>query len=311
MNNFTSLYNKYRPNSIEDVVGHIEIVKSLEEKINNKSLPNVILISGPTGVGKTTIARIIAKSLNINDIDLIEVNERGIDTIRHIEKDVQSLPFFGSNKMYIFDESHRLTSEAQEALLKLSEDVPTYQYFIFCTTDPQGMKKALRDRCYSIKFDKLTDYNIKQIVEKVIESENLINIDTEVVDKIVKRSDGSARLSINLIESIYSLDKTDSIKVLDSVFIDEDSDTVIDLCRSLMYKNYDDFIKCYKKVNNNDPEQTRRVVLGYLHSCLLGSKNKNDIIKILNIMEPLRFSVVESGKAGLLYALVKGRLNEN
>ena len=131
-----SLYLQYRPIELSQLKGNADIVATLEGMLDNRtSCPHAFLLHGPTGCGKTTIGRIIASSLGCKDSDFTEVDSadfRGIDTIREIRKSSQFMPTHGDVRVWLIDECHKMTNDAQNALLKILEDTPTHIYFVLC-----------------------------------------------------------------------------------------------------------------------------------------------------------------------------------
>ena len=136
----TELYRKYRPTSFKQVVGQEEAIRTLTELGKRKAIPHAILFTGPSGVGKTTLARILQRKLKCVGNDFVEMNaanDRGVGIIRSIQNKVGLAPMLGSCRIWLMDEAHQLTSDAQSAFLKLLEDTPSHVYFMLATTDPQ------------------------------------------------------------------------------------------------------------------------------------------------------------------------------
>ncbi|NJK71859.1 MAG: DNA polymerase III subunit gamma/tau [Thermales bacterium] len=215
-------YNKYRPNSFDDVLGQ-ELVKSvLTNSLTKNKIKHAYLLSGPKGVGKTTLARIFAKELNqINtnseaSIDIIEMDaasNTGIDDIRQLINSAKTPPISGQYKIYIIDEVHMLSKQAMNALLKILEEPPSYIVFLLATTNPEKIIPTVISRLTKLN---LSGHNINHIIEKLrsIASLENINIDSESLNLIAKRAGGSQRDAINLLETIstYELDKYDISK---------------------------------------------------------------------------------------------------
>ena len=131
------LYKKHRPSYLEDVFGQPEAVKVLGSMIEKDDLPHSILFTGPSGVGKTTLARILKEELECHANDFKEINcadFRGIDTIRDIRNNMNRQSLMGGPLIWLIDEAHKLTNDAQTAFLKMLEDTPKHVYFFLATT---------------------------------------------------------------------------------------------------------------------------------------------------------------------------------
>ena len=174
----TALYRKYRPQTFAEVVGQEAVVRTLTNAIEQGKVRQAYLFAGPRGTGKTSLARILAKSVNCqhgptatpdntchscvaitngSSLDVIEMDaasQRGIDDIREIRERVVLQPVEGRSKVYILDEAHQLTDAAWNALLKLIEEPPPHLLFIFCTTELQKVLPTVRSRCQTFVFQR-------------------------------------------------------------------------------------------------------------------------------------------------------------
>lgn len=221
-----TLYRKYRPNSFSEVSGENEIVKSLKLSLKNKSMAHAYLFSGPRGVGKTTIARLIAKGVNCLNLkengepcnecknckainegrfsDLIEIDaasNRSIDEIRSLKEKINYQPVEGLKKVYIIDEAHMLTKEAFNALLKTLEEPPAHVIFILATTELEKILPTIISRCQRYDFKPLDLEEMKAGLEHILKEENLSMTD-DVYPVIYENSSGSMRDSISILERL-------------------------------------------------------------------------------------------------------------
>ena len=221
-----TLYRKYRPSSFSEVSGENEIVKSLKLSLKNKSMAHAYLFSGPRGVGKTTIARLIAKGVNCLNLkengepcnecknckainegrfsDLIEIDaasNRSIDEIRSLKEKINYQPVEGLKKVYIIDEAHMLTKEAFNALLKTLEEPPAHVIFILATTELEKILPTIISRCQRYDFKPLDLEEMKAGLEHILKEENLSMTD-DVYPVIYENSSGSMRDSISILERL-------------------------------------------------------------------------------------------------------------
>ena len=173
-----ALYRKYRPQTFRDVVGQDAVVRTLSNALDGGKVRQAYLFAGPRGTGKTSLARILAKSMNCErgptsdpddtcrvcvsistgaSLDVVEMDaasQRGIDDVRELRERVVLQPVEGRTKVYILDEAHQLTDPAWNALLKLIEEPPPHLLFIFCTTELQKVPATVRSRCQTFVFQR-------------------------------------------------------------------------------------------------------------------------------------------------------------
>ena len=221
------LARKWRPQVFEDVLGQEHVVRTLKNAIGQQRIAHAFLFSGPRGVGKTSIARILAKALNCetgptptpcnqcghcleitngNSIDVREIDgasNRGIDEIRELRENVKFAPASCRYKIYIIDEVHMLTREAFNALLKTLEEPPGHVIFIFATTETQKVPATILSRCQCFDFRRIP---LKQIAEnlKKIAVEEKIQISDNGLAWIAEAGDGSLRDSQSIFDQVIS-----------------------------------------------------------------------------------------------------------
>lgn len=230
-------YLKYRPKKISDLDSEL-LRERLEAVLKGKlpdNIPHAFLFTGPRGLGKTSTARILAKTINCtkrpvdgiepcnkcdscvsinsgSSMDVMEIDaasNRGIDEIRDLREKIRLAPFSSKKKVYIIDEVHMLTTEAFNALLKTLEEPPSHAVFILCTTEPQKLPLTIISRCFHIKFTKATEADLISSFQRIIKGEGM-KASREVLAIVSGLSDGSFREGSKILEelSTSSLDIT-------------------------------------------------------------------------------------------------------
>ena len=266
------LSRKYRPQNFDTIIGQPHIVNTLLNSISSNRLAHGYLFSGVRGVGKTTTARVLAKTLNCLDVqenqpcnkcqncinvtesrslDVIELDgasNRGIDEIREIKETVKYPPISGKYKIYIIDEVHMLTKEAFNALLKTLEEPPSNVVFILATTDSHKVPETILSRTLRFDFKKITNSNISKHIINILEKEN-INYEELAINMIAKKADGSVRDALSVLDRIisYSRDLISYDIVKDSLGIIED-DVYINLLNSIIESDQNSLIIKVKDV---------------------------------------------------------------
>jgi DNA polymerase-3 subunit gamma/tau len=273
-------HTKYRPEKLEEVVGQDHVVKSLE-KLFKKELPHSFLFIGESGVGKTTLARIIAKKLGCTPKNIIEINAaiyNGVDTMRELA-DGLKYSAMGANptKVVIIDEAHMLTKASWNALLKIIEEPPKHVYFIICTTEGSKVIKTIKTRCIEYNLKEVKYEDLYSLVEYVVTEED-IELEDEALELIVEAAEGSPRQALRCLEKCAGCESLKDVKaVLESV---NDADDVYQLCKLLVSKNptWKKASKILKGLKGTNIEGARIQIVNYLTSCLLGSKDESSIL---------------------------------
>ncbi|KKN43524.1 hypothetical protein LCGC14_0702470 [marine sediment metagenome] len=271
-----SLYRKHRPMALRTFMGNDATVATLTGLLDKPSRPHFLMFTGPTGCGKTTLARIVAKELKCSAVDLQELNVadfRGIDTSRDIIARARLLPVGGDVKVWIFNECHMLTKEAQNALLVVLEDTPAHVYFLFTTTDPQKLIPAIRNRATALGVTLLKDDAITTLLERVCKRERVTNLSDTLKGLIVEYSLGSPRMALILLEKAIGAEEGTGEEGIKQII--QERAEAIKLCRALLKKEPWGRVAIILKNLDEDPERIRRAVIGYMRSTLLGSKKEN------------------------------------
>jgi DNA polymerase-3 subunit gamma/tau len=220
-----ALYRKYRPQNFDEVIGQEAVARTLKNAIGNDQVRQAYLFAGPRGTGKTSMARILAKSLNCvngptiepcgvcescvsiaagTSLDVIEMDaasQRGIDDIREIRDRVVLQPVEGRYKVYILDEAHQLTDAAWNALLKLIEEPPPHLVFVFCTTDLSKVLPTVRSRCQTFVFQRPRLQDLVTVLTRVAEGEG-IDAPQQALSLVARAARGSFRDATSTLDQL-------------------------------------------------------------------------------------------------------------
>ncbi len=201
-----ALYRKYRPTNFDEVVGQDHIIEALKGAIKNNKTSHAYLFSGSRGIGKTSIARILARELKISDNDLFEIDgasNTGVDDVRELREAVWSLPFDSAMKAYLIDEVHMLSKSAFNALLKTLEEPPAHVIFMLATTEMHKIPDTIISRCEVHTLKRPSDEVLAGVVEKISKKEKF-NLDSGAARTIAFLGDGSFRDTIGILQKVLS-----------------------------------------------------------------------------------------------------------
>ncbi len=220
---YTALYRKFRPDNFKDVKGQDHIVTTLKNQIEADRIGHAYLFCGTRGTGKTTIAKLFAKTINcehpidgspceecasckaiavgasMNVIEIDAASNNGVENIREIIDEVSYSPAEGKYKVYIIDEVHMLSIGAFNALLKTLEEPPSYCIFILATTEPQKIPVTILSRCQRYDFRRITIDTITDRLEELMEAEK-VDVEPRALRYIAKTADGSMRDALSLLD---------------------------------------------------------------------------------------------------------------
>ena len=205
-----ALATKYRPRTFEEVAGQKYVIEVLKRQIRNNSISNCYLFAGPTGTGKTTLARIFANSLNEGlgaPIEIDAASNNGVDNIRSITEESKLRSLDAKYRVYIIDEVHMITKEGWNAFLKTLEEPTLTTVFILCTTEPQKVPATILNRVMRFNLSKIPLAEIRSRLNFISKSEGFTNYE-ETCDYIAKLSQGGLRDAISMLDkcSKYSTD---------------------------------------------------------------------------------------------------------
>ena len=272
---------KYRPQVFDDLIGQDVVAETISNSIKSNKTPNAYLFTGIRGVGKTTIARIVAKSLNClneidkickdepcenceaisnsNHIDVLEMDaasKTGVDDVRDLIEFSRYGPTSAKYKIFIIDEVHMFSKQAFNALLKTLEEPPKYLKFIFATTEIKKIPVTIVSRCQRFDLSRIKSKELFEFINKVKDKENG-KVTDDALKLIVKISEGSVRDALSLLDRILisqSNDKELDLKFAQKIFGYFDKSYLIDLLKLLFEGKEENVIKIYRSLYDQGVE---------------------------------------------------------
>lgn len=322
---YQALYRKYRPTNFDEVVGQTHIIQTLKNAIVQNRIAHAYLFCGPRGTGKTSIAKIVAKTLNCTNSqdapcgvcenckmaangshpDIIEIDaasNNGVDEVRNLIDKVKYAPMQGKYKIYIIDEVHMMTSGAFNALLKTIEEPPAHVIFIFATTEPNKVLPTIISRCQRFDFNKVSMHDIKYRLSVVCKNEG-IEIDENGLTLIAQLADGGMRDALSILDQCVAycsshIDVNDIRKIYGVVT----SEDIGKLFYSVYKKDVDSFVKDIQKYSDMGMDIKRltadfihmlkdSLILDYSENSTLVSDMNKDMIRKFFKLAPVNFRI--------------------
>ena len=322
---YQALYRKYRPTNFDEVVGQTHIIQTLKNAIVQNRIAHAYLFCGPRGTGKTSIAKIFAKTLNCTNSqdapcgvcenckmaangshpDIIEIDaasNNGVDEVRNLIDKVKYAPMQGKYKIYIIDEVHMMTSGAFNALLKTIEEPPAHVIFIFATTEPNKVLPTIISRCQRFDFNKVSMHDIKYRLSVVCKNEG-IEIDENELTLIAQLADGGMRDALSILDQCVAycsshIDVNDIRKIYGVVT----SEDIGKLFYSVYKKDVDSFVKDIQKYSDMGMDIKRltadfihmlkdSLILDYSENSTLVSDMNKDMIRKYFKLAPINFRI--------------------
>ncbi len=323
-----TLYRKYRPKNFAEVIGQAHIVRTLSNSVKNGRIGQAYLFTGPRGTGKTSIARILAKTINCEkledgqpcekcaacevidskkSLDIIEIDaasNTGVDNIRELRETVALANASLKYKVYIIDEVHMLSTGAFNALLKTLEEPPAHVVFILATTEIHKVPETIMSRCQRFDFERLPIQNIIQKMELIAKAEK-VTVEKEALEMIAMSAEGGMRDAESLLGQIISLeDKNITVAEVEELLGTADRKMVAEIVSALIKKDSTAAISQINQLFENgfDLQVFNKALINYLRQLMLLKINPD-------LQKHFSFEVPEEQLKGMLTLAASAELS--
>ena len=320
---YLALARKYRPSKFDEVIGQDHVIRTLSNAIRLERVHHAFLFTGARGVGKTTMARALARALNCESgptaqpcgacslcdeiaagtsIDVLEIDgasNTGVDSVRDLRDNVRFLPAKARTKIYIIDEVHMLSTAAFNALLKTLEEPPSHVKFIFATTEPQKIPITILSRCQRFDFRKVGSQELTQHFESVLKSEG-VTLSDRAVAAVVRQARGSVRDGMSLLDQVLSFagENAQDEEIFEALGV-VDRGAMGRLVTALQERDGEAALGLIGDLDNrgHDPHEVAQALAGYCRDLAVILATQGNADALLDYAPSERAEIVEQAQA--------------
>jgi len=320
---YLALARKYRPSKFDEVIGQDHVIRTLSNAIRLERVHHAFLFTGARGVGKTTMARALARALNCErgptaqpcgvcslcdeiaagtSIDVLEIDgasNTGVDSVRDLRDNVRFLPAKARTKIYIIDEVHMLSTAAFNALLKTLEEPPSHVKFIFATTEPQKIPITILSRCQRFDFRKVGSQELTKHFESVLKSEG-VTLSDRAIAAVVRQARGSVRDGMSLLDQVLSFagENAQDEEIFEALGV-VDRGAMGRLVTALQERDGEAALALIRDLDNrgHDPHEVAQALAGYCRDLAVILATQGNADALLDYAPSERAEIVEQAQA--------------
>ena len=301
------LITKYRPDSFSQVLGHDVAIGALQRVLKSPSRPHAFLFSGPSGLGKTTLARIVGHYLeaDINEIDA--ASNSGVDAMRQVVELSQYMSMTGAGiRLLLVDECHRLSRPAFDAILKLLEEPPTHLFLALCTTELVRLPPTIIGRCYHVQLNPLKPTEIEDLLTAICDLEEW-TVRPDIFQMVVQACQGSPRNALSLMQKVHDLPTREEAKRVLALI--EAGDPLIDLLQHLIAgkSSWKVMRAIIERIEPDAWEDTALIAGRYIMGAMINAEEDKAAARIWQLLDALVFPANTYDKKATFLAAI-GRM---